>query len=308
MSRPITRRALRVLNSETFSPIELLELRIAGSTDASKVRLTNAGEEVVWGGDTYFPINMGRTQVKEVLSSESGDHPSVTMTFTNIDSQMATLLGQVELEGARCKLWLHDRRLLADDPTRTRDAILLIDGEVRNPVLTETTLVFQVVNVLSLMERIQIPNRMYQERCNATFGSPSCGVDLTQSPFTIHTTVISGSTSRKIRVGSSVFTEAGDPADPNDFWFNGYIVFKDGVNATQSRPIQNIVVGGGQRLFFVRYAFLSAPSAGDGIVIVRGCAHTKVHCIDRQGDANNFQGFAEVPFEVKGATNILRGY
>lgn len=292
---------LNILNSDQIMPIEFCEMRLAGTSAGSTLRFTNAGEELLWAGETYYAVSFGRSDVREVLSVESGDQPSITLTFSNISRQMAELLNKVQIEGARVKLWTHDRRLYEADASRTRDAILLIDGEVRNPLLTEGSLTFEVVSILGLMDAFVVPKRVYQSGCNYTFGSTACGVNLRTSPNQVTATALSGSTQKRIRVSSTIFDPIVGSNDPTDFWVNGYIMFIDGDNAAQAQPISHVKFGGGERWFYMRAPFLNAPADGDGLIVRRGCPKTKEGCAARQptGTPDNYGGFEEVPTEIK---------
>ena len=309
MPAPVTRIALRVLQSERYWPIELLDVRLAGASTGSIIRLNNSGESVTFGGNTYIAMAMTRTEIERQVSTEAGQKPSVTVAISNIDSQMAELLNQVQLEGAAATLYQTDRRLLLKYPSRTRDALLLIKGEIRNPVLDQKNLVFQIIGILAILDEIRVPRRIFQPQCNATFGSPSCGANANVSPNTITTTCISGTNARYIRVSNSVITEAGNPADPTDYWKSGEMVLVDGPAATQFSPIQRVVVGGGERRFYLRQQLLVSPNAGDTVLIRRGCGKTKADCQARQGHVLNFQGYEEVPHsefrpDIKGGIDL----
>lgn len=302
MPRDITRQMLKVLNSDAFAPIALMDIRIAGSSVDSTLHLTNAGKSVSWGGNTYLPVNMTRSQVKEVKDVDAQEQPSITITVSNVDRKMAGLLNRIDFVGAEVTLWMHDRRLIEKNPTRTRDAIRWIDGELRNPLLNNATFVFEVLTVSSMLSEVPIPKRVFSSECGYAYGSEACGVDLHASPNTIESTAQAGTNARLIVVPSSVITAAGSPPDPTDFWLNGYIAFKDGVCAVQSRPIQRVVGNN----FYLRTPFQVSPAAGDGLIVRRSCGRTKPHCLDRQGNVDQFGGFEEVPFEVKPV--IVRGF
>lgn len=296
MPRDITRYTLRVLNSENSFFIDLVQLRIAGGNAASTLYLTNGGEQVTWGGNTYLPINFSRSEINEILSSEQGQEPSITLTFTNVDGRMAEMINSVPLVGSKLKLWAHDRRRIVEKPTRTRDAILLVDGEVRNPVMTENQVTFDVQNIIGMIDSITVPNRVYSTNCTLTFMSPSCGAS-GASPNRVETTAQAGTTRDFIVVPSTVTDLAGS-TDPTIYWRNGYVVMIDGVGALQSRPISRVATVSGQKRFYFRYPLPTAPSTGDAAMIVRGCGRTKADCIQRQGDADNFGGFEEIPAEI----------
>jgi hypothetical protein len=304
--RSITRKQLKVLQSERLEPVELVDLLVAGASTGSTLRLTNAGEQVTFGGNLYYPINMGRSEIRSVLEAEAGNQPSITLTVSNVDGQMAALLNRVELGGAAVEIWQHDRRLLARHAdTAVRDALPLWRGEVRDPVLDGSTLLVQVVDVVTVLDRTSIPRRVFGADCGVAYGSAACGASLA-SPATILTTAQGGSTRKIVRLPTSILTTAGNPSDPDKFWANGYLTFAEGDNAVQSRPIQRVVNKGSSVWFFVRDEFLADPATGDDVYVRRGCPKTLEACEERQGHVLNHRGYPDVPKEIK--FSALRGF
>ena len=130
MGRPVSRQLFKILNSDDFEPVELLEVRLAGQATAAAMRFTSYGAAVTWNGYTWQPIDLRHSQVEEKMASSSGEVPSVTVTITNVDRQWGRILGEAEVEGAEAALYLTDRRMLSN----ARDAIELTRGEVRLPL------------------------------------------------------------------------------------------------------------------------------------------------------------------------------
>lgn len=289
--RSITRNLFRILNNEKLLPVQFLDLELVGAAASSPIRITDYGEPITWAGHDYVAVSMARGGIEEILSSETGESPESTLNISNIDAGMAAILSAADLNGALATLWVADRRLLV----RQRDAMVLAQGEVRDPQLTGSMLTFQIVNVIGLMERLTIPRRLWQAECNYTFGSPSCGVNLANKPYSIEAIVQAGSARNAILVPNGVLAEAGNPTDLEDFWANGYLVFENGAAATQARPIGNIdQVAGGLVRFYVRYPFFGTPATGDKVLIRRGCRKTKADCKTRR-NLDNFGGYPDVP-------------
>jgi phage-related protein len=289
--RSITRNLFRILNNEKLLPVQFLDLQLVGATASSTIRITDYGEPIRWAGHDYIAVSMSRGGIEEILSSESGESPESTLNISNIDAGMAQILSAADLNGALATLWVADRRLLA----RQRDAMVLAQGEVRDPQLSGTVLTFQVVNVIGLMDRLTVPRRLWQAECNYTFGSAACGVNLAKKPYGIEAVVQDGSQRNALIVSNSVLSDAGNPTDLEDFWANGYLLFETGAAATQARPIGTIdPVNGDQVRFYVRYPFFAIPATGDKVVIRRGCRKNKTDCKARR-NLNNFGGFPDVP-------------
>jgi phage-related protein len=278
----VTRQLFKILNDEKFEPVDLLDLRLLGGDTASTIRLTNGGEQVNQDGNIYYPINFSRGGVEEIVASDTGNNPSVTVAIQNIDLQMAALLNRAEIEGGRAYLRMSDRRRLG----RARDAMVICDGEIRDVVLTENTLVFEIQNVIGIMDRLFIPRRLYQSTCSYAYGSQACGATVAS----VTTTADTGTTQHFVIPAAGALTSAG--SDPTDYYTNGYVVCGNGAAALQARPIQRIENG----RIYLRYPFLVAPNAGDTVYLRRGCRKTKGDCADRQGNADQFGGFEEVPY------------
>ena len=292
--RPVSRNLFKALNGDDWDPVQLLELRLVGQDPTAALHFNDAGvRNLVWNGATYLPVAMARGRVEEKAASRPGELPSVGMTITNVDRQMARFLQTAEVEGAEVTLWLTDRKLLA----RPRDAVELTVGEVRDLSIADEALSFQIVDILGQMEQANVPQRLYQARCNYLFGAPGhCGANVNASPTSIHTTA--GGTAKVLVLDApSVLAEAGDPDDPNEFWEDGFVLFKDGANGLQERPIQRVSVDGAALRVVMRYPFLRHPApGGDPCVIRRNCRRSKADCaLYHEDDPSQFGGFEEVP-------------
>lgn len=280
--RPVTRALFRILNSEGAIPVELLDIRLVGSSEGSTIYLTNAGEPVTWNANLYTPVAMSHGDVQEKLGTDGGDRPDLDFSITNIDLQMATLLGQHDFNGAKAVLRLCDRRLL----TNTRDAIVLTEGEIRGPRLDEQMLSFKIVNAVGLTEALTVPRRIFQKGCNYQYGSASCGAVLER----VSTTAQAGTTDSKIILPAEAFVAAGID-DRTEYWANGSILFTSGPCILQSRPIQKIDAN----IVYVQFPYMRNPGQSE-CVLRRGCRHTVADCIARQGDSDNYGGYRDVPY------------
>ncbi len=289
--RDISRPLFKILNGDRFEEVAFLTIRLAGGSEGSAIRLTSAGESTTFGDAVYSPMNFGRGSVQEVLAAESQSVPSVTIVVSNVDTQMATLLGRAELEGAWADLWLTDRRLVG----RQRDAFRLTQGEVRSPQVSERSLVFQIYNVIGLTERLRVPGRIHQPLCNYAYGSAACGVELNMA--TVRAGCLAGSTEWAVRAEASAVTATIPAGGGTTFYAHGYAVGIDGPNATQARPIQRVEESSdGTVRVHLRRPLLNPPAEGDRFLFRRGCGKTVGDCAARQGTALNHGGFPGVPY------------
>jgi hypothetical protein len=295
--RSVSRNLFRILNNDRFMPVTLVDIRLPGVSDSSAIRMTDAGNTVTFDGNTFSPVSMSRGLHSEILSAESNGQPSLTLTVQNIDLQMATILNNVEIEGAEATVWITDRRLVRDPLlTDARDVIVAAKGEVRNPQINENNFLCEVTNILGIMDSIRIPRRVYQPKCNYAFGSRACGVDITAAPHSITFATQAGTNKYEIVAPSSVVTNAGGD-DLTDFYKNGYVIATSGPAILQARPIHRVVSDGGTGArIFVTHPFLISPHSGN-ILLRRGCPKTPEGCADRQADgtAKKFGGFWDLP-------------
>jgi hypothetical protein len=297
--RAVTRKCLRILSGESaegWDPVMMMDILPVACAASSTIRICSSGNEISWDGNTYTPMPITRGVCEEILSTEAGEVPSISISLSNVDKQMATLLNDFELDDAEVTLHVCDRTLL----TNARDAILLTTGRLRNLKLSAATFVAQIVPIIGQMQQIVLPRRVWEQHCTVRFGGRSClGADPTfdphASPFTIASTVNNGSTERILRVPAGVIAEAGNPTDPNAFWINADILFTSGALTAQARPFRRYDLSGGVHRLYVSRPFLKPPTSGDDFRIIRGCPKTKEGCFERQGNVLNFAGYSEVP-------------
>lgn len=290
--RSVSLKVLDIIRSDNLELIDLISIKPMGASDASTIHLCSGGETITIDSTEYLPFNLMVSQADERLISGPGNTPAVDVVVSNISADLAALLSRMEIEESLVTIKQCDRRLA----TAERDTWIVTKGILRDASLTRRAFGFSVVNIVGELERLVIPRRLWQPKCNVRFGSPACGVDLLTSPFTIETTVQSGSRTQYLVLHEDVLTEAGNPADPTDFWMNGYLIMVDGDIATQMRPFHRYAMVGSEHRFYVRFPFLQAPDSGDTLLIQRGCPKTKAACQERQGNLNNYHGFEEVPY------------
>lgn len=278
----------RAIIDDKFQPVELLELRLPGSANPT-VRVTSAGETLAYAGRSYQPCNFSHGRVDERIVTGTGDIPGVSVMVQNVTREMAALLQDFDLNGATCTLRMTDRTLIG---TRDRNWYPIITGEIRNPQLSNMTLVFDVVSVLGQLERLSLPRRIFQKGCNYTFGSQACGVSL--ASVTTTTIAEEGTTDKYLVVPESAVSGAG--ADPTDFWSSGYVFVTSGAASLQHAPFHRYQQVGGQHRIYLRYPLRVAPSPGDTVKIRRGCRKTLTDCTARKGNTDQFGGFPNTPF------------
>jgi hypothetical protein len=286
---------LRILDSDTFDPFTMVSIRMPGCVEPT-IQITDAGQSITFGGDTYSPCPFSVSELRNVLDTEGGEQPSITIGIQNVDRQFASLLNRYEFDGSEVYVYRWDRRLYYSSGTpNERDVIQVYRGELRNAVLSDHVLQFEVLNVMAILEQQTIPRRVFQSGCNVGFGTPACGANAKESPNRISTTVQAGSDRRRLLLDPSVLSTAGSPSDPTKFWKNGYVLISGGTTAVgQSRSIQEVKEIGGDSWIYLRDPYLEDPEVGATVIIQRSCPRDKEGCAERQGHVLNYQGFEEM--------------
>jgi hypothetical protein len=294
--RPVSRQLYQRLNSPDFQPIDLVDIQLVGQDPAYAFHFTNAGQSLVWRGASYQPITLKVDHVEERAASTAGEASYIGLTIGNIDRQVAKLLAAADFDGAKIIAWRTDRRVLND-----RGPMRLTMGEAREVTLSDTSLTCQVVTVLGQLERITIPGRLYQSHCNNVFGDQMCGVntisgvDSNGAPIRYTTSVGAGSSLNAVLVAPSILTDAGNPADPSDFFDGAIVRLTDGVAGLQYSAVQRVDTFNGQARFWLRQPLRTLPTPGDPLIIQRSCKKTTDDCMLYRGDLTRFTGFRDVP-------------
>lgn len=238
---------------------------------------------------TYYSLGLSRSSVKTNMDTKVDE---VTVQLDNVTREMSAYLAHTEFVGRRLKIIKVFRQSLPDglmlpwQPAPIIDAkyyggpadhVVIFDGIMDAPVITETAMQVTVVSKLDMLG-FRVPRRRYQRPCNWKFGSAECGISL--ASVTVSGTV------QAISPDGLTLTLSGR-TEPQDY-------FKDGVLIINSEW-QRVVSSNGATIV-VDYSFINAQ-VGDAYSMRRGCDKTFETCRDRFSNQSNFGGFLSVPAE-----------
>jgi phage-related protein len=152
--------ALRAaIESSSNQPIDLYEIYL----DSSVLRY--ADQAINWNGNAYAGRVRSRSAIRRSMAAE---FDRVTVTFSNVDLAMASVLLNNHIEGARLVI----RRV---DRTVANDSIVLFDGRIERPAkIDEESAAIEAVQILGSIDQ-DAPGRNFSKPCVWKFKGPQCG-------------------------------------------------------------------------------------------------------------------------------------
>lgn len=219
---------------------------------------------------TYYALGLARSPVRTNMDTKVDE---VTVQLDNVTKEMSAYIAHTEFTGRRLKII----KVFVDYLANPEDHVIVFDGVMDAPVITETSLQVTVVSKLDMLG-FRVPRRRYQLLCNWKFGSAMCGINLASVTVT---GTVQGISSDKMTLTLSGRTEAQD-------------YYKDGVLTIGSER-QRVVTSNGATIV-VDYPFVNAQ-VGDVYTLRRGCDKTFETCRDRFANQLNYGGFRSIPAE-----------
>lgn len=121
--------------------------------------------DITWGGNHYLPQVLGRSSIKRYMS---GQFDGVSVTFSNVDTTLAQVLLENEIEGRRLVI----RKI---DQSVADDSIVLFDGRMERPSrISETEAILEAKHVLGSID-FDAPARLFSDFCPWDFKGLECG-------------------------------------------------------------------------------------------------------------------------------------
>lgn len=224
----------------------------------------------------FLPLGLQRSTVKHNIDL-AVDYFNIALD--NVDRAMSALIAATEFREKRVVL----RTLFLDQKESPDDAILVFDGIIDKPVITEQSLNIQVVSRISLKLKT---GRLYQLMCPWRFGGNYCG-------FSISATQSTGSVS-----AGSTQSLIIDPSrtEADNFWKHGIIEFTSGANVGAKRRITGYSLS--SKEIGIDIVLFNTISIGDTFIIKQGCDKTLDWCKDTLANELNFGGFHTLPIEL----------
>ncbi len=217
---------------------------------------------------TYYALGLSRSPVRTNMDTKVDE---VTVQLDNVTREMSAYIAHAEFVGRRLKIIKVFLEYLANPA----DHVVIFDGIMDAPTITETAMQVTVVSKLDLLG-FRVPRRRYQRPCDWKFGSAQCGAN----PGAVAGTVVSISPDGLTLTLSS-------RAEGTDY-------YKDGVLTIEGQW-QRVVSSNGAT-FTVSYPFVGVEP-DDTYSLRRGCDKSLETCRDRFGNQSNYGGFLSIPAE-----------
>lgn len=224
----------------------------------------------------YLPIGLKRSPVKHNMDL-AVDYFNVS--WDNVDRAFSGIIASTDFRNKRAVV----RTVFLDQLESYDDAIMVFDGIMDKPAITESSLTVQVVSRINLKLKT---GRLYQLMCSWKFGGTRCGYDRTTTKLTGAATA--GSTTSIIYDTSR--TEA------TNYWKHGLLEFTSGQNIGEKRRVTTYSLTTTQIALDIVLPY--TPTVGDTYDIYRGCDKTLVWCKDTLANQLNFGGFHTLPVEL----------
>lgn len=212
---------------------------------------------------------------------------SVTIRVANVDRSMSAYIADNDFRGRRVVI----RKIFTDLVSDSGDAVIVFDGLMDGPVVSEDVLEFTATDRLTLQK--EIPRDRYQLLCNWKFGNPECFFGRTSGDMfrTADSTVTSNPYSQRIITPVA--------ASGSGFWRDGSLEIMSGPELGRVRKIQGSTPSGALSFLTLDYGFDTFPlDAGTQIRVRRTCDKTWFRCSGDFQNDKNFLGFPTIPQEL----------
>lgn len=151
---------LAALNSASNQPVDVYELYLDSGT------LYYSDQTITWGGHNYLAKVQGRSAIQRF---SEGEFDRVTITFSNIDRTLASVVLNNDIEGRRLIIRKIDR-------TVAGDSIVLFHGEMERPSkIDEQTCIIEAKQIVGSIEQ-EAPTRVFSYYCPFEPGQRACGL------------------------------------------------------------------------------------------------------------------------------------
>ena len=140
-------------------PLELYELLLDSGT------LYYSTERIVWGGNTYLAKVATRSDIRKF---KGGEFDRFSVTFSNVDTQMAQVVLGNEIEGRRIIVRRIDRDIAGDSQ-------VLFHGRMQRPsAIDEDVCTIEALELIGSIDD-EGPSRQFTVGCAVDFKGRACG-------------------------------------------------------------------------------------------------------------------------------------
>lgn len=262
-------------------PADLVTLELAVGT----VRWTSADRAITYSGTTWTPgAVLDEIQVRSTLSLEV-DSVSVRLGAAELVSGTPVVRRALrgELRGVRVlvqRAFVTAAGVVAGLDTVFDGAVVEVEPASTEVVVTAKSVVYRIASGVIPSRPIQpgCPYQVYSTQCRGGGAAPA------EASFTNTTTVASGSTTERVRLAAASANAT----------VSGWIRFTSGALSGQRHAVVEVISTTEVR---VAVPLDSAPVAGDGVKVIRGCDKTRATCSSVFSNVANFGGFPDAPRE-----------
>lgn len=234
----------------------------------------------------------GRTKIT-VKVGTSGNECDITMLVGPQDGAIGGLtwqqvFAQGQFDGAVIEI---DRFFMpvggdgvAGPLNTSLGAIVWFYGKVGDVDIGSSKILVKALDFMSVLEKSQMPRRVFQNPCNHIFGDNMCLFN--RSSMAITVTAQSGSTPSLILASLS--------ASPADLYNQGSIEGLTGANTGQTCSIAVTAVGSSGQIYTYT-PFFFTPAIGDTFQLLPGCDHTVNTCKNVFNNLIHYGGMPYIP-------------
>lgn len=307
MARTLSEEFLIRKSKKTSSPIEIWDVHL-GATDVVDSNtlffvVTNQNIKFFAFADgsqrVYSGLGIARGPITRSIDSKID---TLEISLENVDRTFSQYFLDIDLRGKRIVI----RKIFADllssaSGTGGDNFVVLFDGILDTPFLSQSRLRTQVRNNFFNSLSFNLPRRLYQGLCNWKFGSSGdCAQHRTQDQlFDTKTDQTIDTTPSQIHLKDAARNEGGS----GDHWAPGIIEMTGGTpgNIGLKRRVVQSTASSGDGIgpsgdLFLEANFPNVVVAGDEYTIQRDCGHTlDKDCRDRFLNNSEFGGFITIP-------------
>lgn len=247
-------------------------------TDGTIVRLTDANDDLVVGGQTYFADPSFTTSAVFTSASMS--------TSQNVTLTMPMTTGAVEEADVRAKRFAAAQAeiFIVNYANTTHGVMALFNGTFGSIKLCDKHCIsVEIVPAGSALGAKAFGGEVYQSTCRNSLGDGDCQVDLTAArvAFTVDT------------VDGAVFTASELTANDDEHFTQGFIEWLTGDNeGLKSMVAQSVQATGTVKLVA---ATANPIKVGDTGYAYPGCDKLPQTCFEKFDNIVNFDGEPHVP-------------
>ena len=276
MPRMLSRAVLQEIKKQALIPLEILEIATENPYSTFEMFFVNNLRPIIFADVTYAAVGFQRTPAEYDISTTID---RVSISIDNVAGFWTNYMKQRSITGMRARI----RKIFLGITDDSENAIVIFDGYIGTPRLSETAISFDLRSVIAYKDT-DLPKRNYGPNCNASLGDEWCMVDMTLPVNTREIVVGSGSSTSKL----VDLARLGDLQA--NHWNPGYIRMKTGPEAGTVRPIRRSLPG----KVYLEIPLLMDPT-GHTAQVTRACRKTKLDCDGRFGNLDSYKGFSEQP-------------